>query len=305
MADNPLVSIIMSVYNEPEDILRKAVESILNQTFADFEFIIVMDSPKNETNKSILTEYSNKDGRICLLFNEKNEGLTFSLNRALQNAKGKYIARMDADDISLPFRIERQKDYLEKNNLDFIGGYVQTISQEGQVIKSCIKVPVENERIHKKMLINNCVFHPSWFLKKAVFDDIGAYDTKYVEDYEFILKAMKKGYVFGNIPQVVLQYRMSAGSISRSSLFVQYLRMRWLQKTYSGRLKSVTMEDYEKKYFSEKNAAKFSASNRSLTLALQDLHEKKLISAFARIVYAFFNSKFYAEKMLRYFFSFQ
>ena len=305
MADNPLVSVIMSVYNEPEQILRQAVESILNQTFTDFEFIIVMDSPENELNCRILSEYSEKDERICLLFNEKNEGLTFSLNRALQHAKGKYIARMDADDISLPFRIECQKDYLEKNNLDFIGGYVQTISQDGQIIKSCVKVPIENSRIQKKMLINNCVFHPSWFLKKAVFDDIGVYNTKYVEDYEFILKAMKKGYVFGNIPQVVLQYRMSADSISRSSLFVQYLRMRWLQKTYSGSLKNMTMEGYEKKYFSEKNAAKFSASNRSLTLALKNIHEKKFISAFIKLIHAFFNSKFYAEKMLRYFFSFQ
>ena len=301
----PLVSIIMSVYNEPEQILRQAVESILNQTFADFEFIIVMDSPENELNCRILSEYSEKDGRICLLVNEKNEGLTFSLNRALQHAKGKYIARMDADDISLSYRIEHQKDYLEKNNLDFIGGYVQTISQEGQIINNCIKVPVDNSRIRKKILVNNCVFHPSWFLKKSVFDDIGAYDTKYVEDYEFILKAMKKGYVFGNIPQVVLQYRMSADSISRSSLFVQYLRMCWLQKTYSGSLKNMTMEEYEKKYFSEKNAAKFSASNRSLTLALQDLHEKKYILSLARIIYAFFNSRFYAEKMLRYFFSFK
>ncbi|MBO7135557.1 MAG: glycosyltransferase [Spirochaetaceae bacterium] len=301
----PVVSVIMSVYNEPESILRSAVESILKQTFRDFEFIIVMDSPENETNKGILSEYSKADDRINLLFNEENEGLTFSLNKALQHAKGKYIARMDADDVSLPLRLELQNEWLEKNNLDFIGGYVQTISQAGQIINNCIKVPVDNSRIRKKMLVNNCVFHPSWFLKKSVFDHIGAYDTKYVEDYDFILKAMKKGYVFGNIPQVVLQYRMSADSISRSSLFVQYLRMRWLQKTYCGKLKDVTIEDYVNKYYSEKNAAKFSASNRSLTLALQNIHEKKFVSAFMKLIHAFFNSKFYAEKMLRYFFSFQ
>ena len=301
----PLISVIMSVYNESEPILRTAVESILKQTFRDFEFIIVMDSPENETNKGILSEYSKADDRINLLFNEENEGLTFSLNKALQHAKGKYIARMDADDVSLPLRLELQNEWLEKNNLDFIGGYVQTISQAGQIINNCIKVPVDNSRIRKKMLVNNCVFHPSWFLKKSVFDDIGAYDTKYVEDYDFILKAMKKGYVFGNIPQVVLQYRMSADSISRSSLFVQYLRMRWLQKTYCGKLKDVTIEDYVNKYYSEKNAAKFSASNRSLTLALQNIHEKKFVSAFMKLIHAFFNSKFYAEKMLRYFFSFQ
>ena len=302
----PLISVIMSVYNESESILRTAVESILKQTFKDFEFIIVMDSPENEVNKGILSEYAKADDRICLLFNEKNEGLTFSLNRALQHAKGKYIARMDADDVSLPSRFELQRDYLEKNNLDFIGGYVQTISQKGEIINNCIKVPLENNKIQKKMLINTCVFHPAWFLKKAVFDDIGNYDTKYVEDYEFILKAMKKNYVFGNVPEVILQYRMTADSISRSSLFVQYLRMRWLQKTYIGSIKSgITIEAYVNKYYSEKNALKFSASNRSLTLALQNIHEKKFISAFIKIIHAFFNSRFFAEKMLRYFFSFQ
>ena len=166
----PLISVIMSVYNEPESILRAAVESILNQTFRDFEFIIVMDSPENETNKSVLAEYAKADDRLNLLFNEKNEGLTFSLNRALQHAKGVYIARMDADDVSLPSRFELQKDWLENNSLDFIGGYVQTISQSGAVINRCIKVPVDNIRIRKKMLVNNCVFHPAWFLKKAVFD---------------------------------------------------------------------------------------------------------------------------------------
>lgn len=296
----------MSVYNEPEQILRAAVESILNQTFRDFEFIIILDSPENKTNSRILSEYSDKDGRIRLLINEKNEGLTFSLNRALRHAEGKYIARMDADDISLPFRLESQKEFLEKNDLDFIGGYVQTISQEGNIMKSCIKVPVENGSIQKRMLINNCVFHPSWFLKKDIFDDIGAYDTKYVEDYEFILKAMKKGYIFGNIPKVILQYRMSSDSISRSSLLIQYLRMRWLQKTYSGRIKNdMPMEEYVNKYYSEKKAEKFSSSNRDLTSALQDLHEKKYISALKKIIHAFFNSKLYAEKMLRYFFSFQ
>ena len=111
----PLISVIMSVYNEPESILRAAVESILKQTFRDFEFIIVMDSPENETNKSVLAEYAKADDRLNLLFNEKNEGLTFSLNRALQYAKGMYIARMDADDVSLPLRLELQKDWLEKN----------------------------------------------------------------------------------------------------------------------------------------------------------------------------------------------
>ena len=307
MMNMPLVSVIMSVYNETELILRAAIESILEQTFTDFEFIIVMDSPENETNKKILSEYSKLDERICLLFNEKNEGLTFSLNKALENAKGKYVARLDADDVSLANRLEVQRNFLEQNNLDFIGGYVQTITENDEILNKCVKVPVLDIDIRKKIKINSCVFHPTWFLRKSIFDDIGNYKTQYVEDYEFLLKTMQKNYKLGNIPQIVLKYRITTNSVSRSSLFEQYLRMRYLQKKYFSKCKVniLSIEEFTSKYYSNKRAEKFSVSNKFFTLAMKDLYKKQYFSALIKLTVAFLNSRFYAYKMLRYLSSFR
>ena len=125
----PSVSVIMSTYKEKEKFLREAIESILNQSFQDFEFIIILDNPDNELHISIIEEYALKDKRIRFYKNETNLGLTQSLNIGLSLAKGKYICRMDADDISENNRIELQKYYLEENNFDLIGGITQIIDE--------------------------------------------------------------------------------------------------------------------------------------------------------------------------------
>ena len=109
-----LVSIIMSTYKEEEIFLRQAIESILNQSYKDFEYIIILDNPDNNLHIRIIKEYANLDKRIKFYVNEKNMGLTASLNKGLGLAKGKYICRMDADDISINKRIENQKRYLEE-----------------------------------------------------------------------------------------------------------------------------------------------------------------------------------------------
>ena len=109
----PKVSVLMSVYNGSQ-YLRESVESILNQTFTNFEFIIINDCSTDKTGE-ILTVSANQDNRITLINNEENIGLTRSLNKGLKIAKGEYIARQDADDISLPERLERQVESLDKN----------------------------------------------------------------------------------------------------------------------------------------------------------------------------------------------
>ena len=101
----------MSIYSEEEEWIRESIDSILNQTFSDFEFIIINDNPNRDKNNSLLTEYTRIDNRIIIITNEENIGLTKSLNKGLEIARGKYIARMDADDISLPTRFEKQVDF--------------------------------------------------------------------------------------------------------------------------------------------------------------------------------------------------
>lgn len=110
----------MSTYNEENMLIRQAVESILNQTYSEFEFIIVLDNPKNIEIANLIQEYASRDKRIVILKNEKNLGLVKSLNKALEISKGEYIMRMDADDISEKDRIEKEYKFLKENNLDLV-----------------------------------------------------------------------------------------------------------------------------------------------------------------------------------------
>ena len=116
------VSIIMSVYNEIETEVELSINSILNQTYLNLEIIIVIDNPNNEALIKKIKKYSEKDNRIKCIYNDKNIGLANSLNKGLKISTGDYIARMDADDISYPLRIEKQVEYLEKNKDIFLLG---------------------------------------------------------------------------------------------------------------------------------------------------------------------------------------
>jgi len=127
---NPEVTVLMSVYNG-EKYLREAIDSILNQTFTDFEFLIVNDGSTDRTAE-ILRSYD--DPRIIIINNEKNIGLTKSLNIGLRMAKGEYIARMDADDVSMPERLQKQIELLnQKKNTGLVGTYYTIINEKGKV----------------------------------------------------------------------------------------------------------------------------------------------------------------------------
>lgn len=141
---SPKVSVVMSVYNG-EKYLPETIDSILNQTFKDFEFIIINDGSTDKTAK-ILTSYD--DPRIRI-FNQENMGLTKSLNRAISLAKGEYIARMDADDISYPERLKKQVDYLNKNpDIGLVGSKYIRIDKRGRKIDE-INVPIGTDNILK------------------------------------------------------------------------------------------------------------------------------------------------------------
>ena len=140
----PEISVIMSVYNEPKEYLIRSIESILNQTFKDFEFIVILDNPKNEIARNIAKEYSLKDERIVFIKNEENIGLTKSLNKGISISKGKFIARMDADDISHPKRFEEQISFLNKNNeYGLCGTKAYLIDENGKILENLVH-PLNN-----------------------------------------------------------------------------------------------------------------------------------------------------------------
>ena len=219
-----MISVIMSTYKEEENLIRKSIESILNQTYTNFEYIIILDNPDNHIHERVIEEYAAKDARIQFLINKDEHGRTIALNRAINLAKGEYIAIMDADDIALPNRFSDELEYIEKYNYDLIGGITQVIDEEGNDLYGIKKIPSNPKKINKCLKYGQVIAHPTWLGKTEVFKAINGYrPMPLCEDYDFTLRAALKGFKISNINKPVLKYRMTANSVSRSNLFEQYL----------------------------------------------------------------------------------
>lgn len=298
-----LVSVIMSTYKEEEIFLRQAIESILNQTYKDFEYIIILDNPDNNLHIRIIKEYANLDKRIKFYVNEKNMGLTASLNKGLGLAKGKYICRMDADDISINKRIENQKRYLEENNYDLIGGISQMIDENGKSIYSIKKIPTNMDKIKKALRYNQIISHPTWFGKKEVFEKLNGYrNMPLCEDYDFTLRAVLNGYKISNIDETVLKYRMTSSSISRSNLYEQYLFARFITKKYSKNKIADIKEakQYVNNHNDDRKAKRYLKANARFNIALKDIEEKRYFKFIIDGILLTFTSFNYLDKIYRF-----
>lgn len=219
----------MSVYNA-EPYLREAVESALSQTFGDFEFVIINDASR-DSSREILNKYAAEDPRIKIIDNERNIGLTKSLNKGIAVAKGEYIARMDADDISLPTRLEEEVDFLDKNqNFALVGSWADIIDANNTITRS-VEYPIEDGAIKKALIKYNPFFHSSIAVRKQVLDAVGGYDERwrYAQDYELILR-ISRSYKVANIAKKLIQYREIQESITGSKNRAQIgyvLRAKW------------------------------------------------------------------------------
>ncbi len=214
MLDNPKVSVIMSVYNG-EKYLKEALESILSQIFADFEFIIINDG---STDKSYEILKSYKDRRMEII-NQEHMGLTKSLNKAIELARGEYIARMDADDISLPTRLEKQVDIImSSSNVGLVGSWYEIIDELGRELVK-VKVPCDFDCLRKYMLYeNNPICHGSVMLERGLFRQVGGYREvfQYAQEYDLWLRLMEIC-DFKIIEEYLYRLRMSLRSISMIS----------------------------------------------------------------------------------------
>ncbi len=204
----PVVSVLTPLYNTPPDALRAMIDSILSQTFADFEFLILNDSPDNHNLRDIVLSY--QDSRIRYLENEKNMGITYSRNRLIDIARGKYLAVVDHDDVSMPTRFELQVDFLERNpHIGVVGGNMHEV-KDGVVI-SKTAFPTNDNDI-KLSLINEpyvCTpCHPTSMIRASVLRDNNIrYDARWspAEDHSLWLDLIDYT-CFHNLPDVVLRY---------------------------------------------------------------------------------------------------
>jgi glycosyltransferase involved in cell wall biosynthesis len=198
-----MISAIMSAYNS-ENFIKEAIDSILSQTFSDFEFIIINDASMDST-ESIIKSYG--DSRIKLINNQQNEGLAKSLNTGLDIANGKYIARMDADDVSLPERFQKQFDFMEQNqDIDICGTFYETFGN-----KSCVvRTPENDTDIKDALFFSNCIAHSSVMMRKSTIDKFGIkYDEnlRSAQDYELWCREADR-LKYANIPEILLKYRV-------------------------------------------------------------------------------------------------
>jgi glycosyltransferase involved in cell wall biosynthesis len=216
-----MISIVMSVLNG-ELYLREAIDSILAQSFSDFEFIIINDGSQDATPE-ILRSYAGKDPRIRL-YDQENAGLVSALNRGCTQARGKYIARMDADDIALPHRLRQQYEFMEAHTeVGMVGGAVQFIDNKGQSVQLEDRILLSNNELQRELL-ERCVFwHPTVIVRTAVFRAVGGYRRVLdAEDYDLWLRIAERAEL-ANVPSVLLKYRFHSTQVSASKRYQQML----------------------------------------------------------------------------------
>lgn len=212
----PILSVILPVYNG-QDYLVEAINSVLSQSFDDFELVIINDG-STDSSATIIEKLD--DSRIRF-FQQTNKGLPATLNKAISLARGEYIARQDQDDVSFRHRFEQQVAFLEANQDVGIIGTSAEIWVGNSPSNRFLRHPTEDALLKFDLLFDNHFVHSSVMIRRAVFDDLGGYSENFLrqppEDYELWSRVMKK-YKVANLPDVLLKYREVEGSMSRTGV---------------------------------------------------------------------------------------
>jgi glycosyltransferase involved in cell wall biosynthesis len=229
----PVVSVVMPVYNG-EKYIKEAIESILRQTFVDFEFIIVDDASTDSTAE-IIGSYS--DPRIRYIKNETNLQVAKTLNKGIAAAKGTYIARMDADDISLPERFEQQVTFMQAHpDIDVCGTWYKTFGAQNYLQK----LPAEHEQVKSDLLFYSPIAHPSVMMKTSIFlHDKYPEDFPKAEDYALWTQLIKRCR-FANLPVCLLHYRVHTEQTGMAANDIQLASTR---KALSSFVNNIGMKD--------------------------------------------------------------
>ena len=213
----PEISVVMGAYNVGDkDLLEKAIESILKQTYKDFEFIICDDGSTDDTYK-YLQEFASKDSRIVLIKSEKNNGLSHALNMGIEKAKGKYIARMDADDISALDRLEKEYNFLEQHNeYAIVATNVKLIDQDGKIIGKRLKPEIIKK---EDFLFTSPITHPTVMMRKEALKSVNNYseakEALRTEDYDLWMRMFAKGYKIYTIQECLYYFREDDNCLKR------------------------------------------------------------------------------------------
>ncbi len=217
---SPLVSVILPVFNGA-DTIAMAISSILDQTYTNYEFVIINDGSTDNT-QLILESFS--DRRIKIL-RQENRGLVLSLNRGILASKGKYLARIDADDTAVPHRLEKQVEFLENNpSVALVGSAIIITYENGK--KRLRRFPPDRPSILKNIIRINPFSHSAVMIRRAVLDNVGLYDVSkdgskrlLVEDYDLWVRMIEAKYELANLPDALVHiYRLQSSILGQRSL---------------------------------------------------------------------------------------
>ncbi|WDF47306.1 glycosyltransferase [Chryseobacterium sp. KACC 21268] len=239
---NPKISVVMSVYNG-DNFVAQSVQAILDQTFQDFEFIIIDDASTDKTWE-ILNQFSEKDARLRLFRNEQNigpAGFIRNLNFGCKQAKGKYIARIDHDDISRKDRFQLQYDFLEDNpDIFIVGAGLKKVDETGNDLGE-MRAPLNDAEIRKVMPKKISLYHPVIMFRKEFYEDFYREKMRYCEDYDFYFRVMTDHLKMANLDESLLEYRILQNSLSREqdkvikNLFINQCKVFYKERLATGK----------------------------------------------------------------------
>ncbi len=209
------VTVIVASYNNAR-FLPACLDSLLNQTFPDFEVLIV-DDCSTDNSLEICQEYANRDSRFRIITPEKNQGVTFAKHHGLKKASGNYVAVLDSDDVALPQRLEKQVEWLDSHHETvLVAGYYGVIDANDKIIKRKKKVPVDDTSIRWWLTFGNCLIHSTVMYRKAPALACGGYDVAFIhgEDIDLMSKLLTLG-KFEAIPEVMSFWRSHRSSVTK------------------------------------------------------------------------------------------
>lgn len=226
---NPLVSIVIPVHNGSKYI-AETLDSCLEQTYSNFDIYIVDDKSTDNTLE-ILKEYEKRDKRVVVIPADKQDGLGNVINIGIRASKGKYIARMDADDVMYPTRLEKQVEFMEGNsNCVAVGGQIDIIDSNSNVTGHR-EYSLDNRSLKRKMFLYQPFAHPAVMLRRSAVESVGLYPENMwkVEDVKFFFLLSKEG-DFNNLPDTVLKYRMTFNTESQSKMVDHFRKTNDIRK---------------------------------------------------------------------------
>lgn len=219
----------MSVYNEEISEIKKSINSVLQQTYKKFEYIIVCDNPNDSELADFLNEIAETDNRIIIIYNDVNEGPVLSRNHAVSISKYNYIAIMDADDIMRSDRLDRQLEFMINNDLDISFSNVSLIDRYDNITRKNIykiKDVTDQVKIRNILMDHSIALGPTIMFKKDKFMSLNGYRNMNVEDYDLVCRFLVKKFKMGFISDDFIKKRLREDSISFKTLYEQYVIMK-------------------------------------------------------------------------------